>query len=50
MLKIIIRGSCLFVDGWLRLPEGDAETPKHVAVIALYIILLIYMLCICWSR
>jgi len=30
----------------LRLPEDDADALKHVAVLTMYKILLIYMLCI----
>jgi len=33
----------------LRLPEDDADALKHVAVLTIYKILFIYMLCICWS-
>jgi hypothetical protein len=33
----------------LRLPEDDVYTLKHVGVLTIYKILLIYMLCICFS-
>ena len=33
----------------LRLSEDDADAMKHVAVLTIYKILLIYMLCFCWS-
>jgi hypothetical protein len=33
----------------LRPPENDADALKHVAVLTIHKILLIYMLCIGWS-
>ena len=33
----------------LRLPEDDADALKHIGVLTIYKILLMYLLCICWS-
>jgi hypothetical protein len=44
---ITVYGSCR-LGGCIRFPEGD-DVSKHVAVLTTYKMLLIYMLCICWS-
>jgi hypothetical protein len=36
------------VEG-LKLPEDDAGASKQVEVLTIYEILLIYILCVCWS-